>query len=89
MDWKIIGSTFLMIFLAELGDKTQLAIFSFAAKSHSATEVMIGAGGALLLTTILAVLLGSTIARIVPTEVIRYGAGGLFILFGVLIIAGR
>jgi putative Ca2+/H+ antiporter (TMEM165/GDT1 family) len=89
LDWKIIGSTFLMIFLAELGDKTQLAIFSFAAGTRSSMEVMIGAAGALLLTTVLAVLLGSTVARVIPTEIIRYCAGGLFILFGVLIIAGQ
>jgi putative Ca2+/H+ antiporter (TMEM165/GDT1 family) len=78
-----------MIFLAELGDKTQLAIFSFAAGSRSPGEVMVGAGGALLLTTLLAVLIGSTVIRFVPTEVIRYVAGSLFIVFGVLMLAGR
>ena len=89
MDWKIVGGTFVMIFLAELGDKTQLAIFSFAAGSRSPGEVMVGAGGALLLTTLLAVLIGSTVIRFVPTEVIRYVAGSLFIVFGVLMLAGR
>jgi putative Ca2+/H+ antiporter (TMEM165/GDT1 family) len=89
LDWKIIGSTFVMIFLAELGDKTQLAIFSFAAGSRSATEVIIGAGGALLLTTLLAVLIGSTVARVIPTDVVRYFAGALFIIFGAFLIAGK
>jgi len=89
VDWKIVGGTFVMIFLAELGDKTQLAIFSFAAGSRSPGEVMVGAGGALLLTTLLAVLIGSTVIRFVPTEVIRYVAGSLFIVFGVLMLAGR
>ena len=78
-----------MIFLAELGDKTQLAILSFAAKSHSTAEVMIGAGGALMLTTVIAALIGGSLGRFVPSEIIRYGAGVLFILFGALIIAGR
>jgi len=89
LDWKVIGSTFVMIFLAELGDKTQLAIFSFAAGSRSAMEVMLGAGGALLLTTLLAVLIGSTVARFVPADVVRYFAGALFIVFGALLVAGR
>jgi putative Ca2+/H+ antiporter (TMEM165/GDT1 family) len=89
MDWKLVGSTFAMIFLAELGDKTQLAIFSFAAGSRSAREVMIGAGGALLLTTLLAVLVGSTVGRVVPVDAMRYIAGGLFIIFGALMIAGH
>lgn len=89
MDWKIVGSTFVMIFLAELGDKTQLAIFSFAAGSRSTLEVMVGAGGALLLATLLAVLLGGTIVRVVPVNVIRYFAGALFIVFGTLMIAGK
>ena len=79
----------MMIFLAELGDKTQLAIFSFAAGSRSALEVMLGAGGALLLATLLAVLFGSTIVRVVPVNVIRYFAGALFIVFGTLMIAGK
>jgi len=89
MDWKIVGSTFAMIFLAELGDKTQLAIFSFAAGSRSPLAVMLGAGGALLLTTLLAVLVGSTVGRLVPADVMRYVAGGLFILFGALMIGGH
>lgn len=89
MDWKIVGSTFAMIFLAELGDKTQLAIFSFAAGSRSPGAVMLGAGGALLLTTLLAVLIGSTVGRLVPADVMRYIAGGLFILFGALMIGGH
>jgi len=89
VDWKIIGSTFVMIFLAELGDKTQLAIFSFAAGSRDAVEVMIGAGSALLLTTLLAVIVGHVVARAIPADVIRYLAGALFVVFGVLMISGR
>ena len=89
MDWKLALTTFGMIFLAELGDKTQLATFSFAAKSRSPVCVFIGAGAALLMTTLLAVLFGEAIARVVPVKVMQVAAGVLFILFGVLILVGK
>jgi len=89
MDWKTVAATFGMIFLAELGDKTQLAVFNFAAKTQSPVSVFIGGGAALLLTTLLAVLFGSAIARVVPAHVMRIAAGSLFILFGIWTIVGR
>lgn len=58
MDLKIMLTTFSMIFLAELGDKTQLAILSFAIKTKSPFSVLLGAGGALLLATVLAIAFG-------------------------------
>ncbi|KPJ53145.1 hypothetical protein AMJ39_05765 [candidate division TA06 bacterium DG_24] len=88
MDWKVIATTFAAIFLAELGDKTQLAILSLAATQRSRLAVFIGAGLALVGTTLLAVLLGTTLARVVPLEYIRIGAGVLLMLLGVLFIVG-
>ena len=82
MDFKILFATFGMVFLAELGDKTQLATLTFAAESNSRLSVFLGSAGALVLTSLLAVVFGSFINRFIPANYIRAGAGGLFILLG-------
>ena len=89
MDLKIMLTTFAMIFLAELGDKTQLAILSFAIKTKSPFSVFVGAGGALLLATILAIVFGGVLLKFIPESYIRYLSGSLFVLFGGLILFGR
>jgi putative Ca2+/H+ antiporter (TMEM165/GDT1 family) len=83
MDLKIMLTTFGMIFLAELGDKTQLATFAFAAESKTKLAVFIGSAGALIVTSLLAVVFGSAISRLIPPNYIKMGAGGLFIVLGV------
>jgi putative Ca2+/H+ antiporter (TMEM165/GDT1 family) len=88
MDLKILLTTFGMIFLAELGDKTQLATFAFAAESKSRLAVFLGSAGALVLTSMLAVVFGSTLSRLVPANYIRVGAGALFVLLGLWIGLG-
>lgn len=82
MDFKVFFATFGMIFLAELGDKTQLATLTFAAESKSRLSVFFGSVGALALTSLLAVALGSFINRFIPANYIRAGAGALFIILG-------
>ena len=51
MDWKLLTSTFALIFLAELGDKTQLATLSLAASGRSRFMVFLGAASALVATS--------------------------------------
>ena len=82
MDIKTIFTTFGMIFLAELGDKTQLATFTFAAESSSRWAVFIGSAGALVLTSLLGVLFGSVVHKLVPPQMIKTGAAFLFIVLG-------
>ena len=82
MDLKVMFTTFGMIFLAELGDKTQLATFAFAAENKTRLAVFLGAAGALILTSLLAVISGSAVARLVPPNYIKMGAGGLFVILG-------
>ena len=82
MDLKVLFTTFGLVFLAELGDKTQLATFSFAAESKSTLSVFIGSAAALVLTSLLAVVFGSTVSRLIPATYIRLGAGALFVLLG-------
>ena len=82
MDLKVLLTTFGMIFLAELGDKTQLATFAFASNSESRLAVFLGSAGALVLTSLLAVVFGSAVSRLVPPNYIKIGAGALFVLLG-------
>jgi putative Ca2+/H+ antiporter (TMEM165/GDT1 family) len=86
MDLKILLTTFGMILLAELGDKTQLATLAFAAESKSRLAVFIGSAGALVLTSLLAVILGAAVSRLVPANYIKTGAGALFIILGLWMI---
>jgi putative Ca2+/H+ antiporter (TMEM165/GDT1 family) len=86
MDLKLMLTTFGMIFLAELGDKTQLATMAFAAEGKSRIAVFIGAVGALSLTSLLAVVFGAAIAKLIPPNYIKAGAGILFVALGVWIL---
>jgi putative Ca2+/H+ antiporter (TMEM165/GDT1 family) len=58
INWQVLGSAFLMIFLAELGDKTQLSTFAFASQSKSPLSVFLGASLALVLSSLIGVALG-------------------------------
>jgi putative Ca2+/H+ antiporter (TMEM165/GDT1 family) len=82
VDVKVMLTTFGMIFLAELGDKTQLATFAFAAESKTRFAVFLGAAGALIMTSLLAVVFGSAVSRLIPANYIKAGAGALFVLLG-------
>jgi len=86
---RIFGSIFAAIFLAELGDKTQLATISFVAAGKSKLTVFLGATAALALTSFIGVYFGSFAARFVPASYIRVGAGGLFLVIGALLIFNK
>ncbi len=87
MDWKLFGSTFLAIFLAEMGDKTQLATLSFASSGSSRWLVFAASALALVSTSAIAVLAGEAVARYIPPIWIKRVAGGLFIVLGVMMLA--
>jgi Ca2+/H+ antiporter, TMEM165/GDT1 family len=89
MDWKLLGSTFALIFLAEVGDKTQIAILTIAAGGKSRLAVFVGAAAALAATTLIAVLLGEGLARVVPHSWLERAAGALFVVLGVLYLLGK
>jgi putative Ca2+/H+ antiporter (TMEM165/GDT1 family) len=86
MDLKALFTTFGMIFLAELGDKTQLATLAFAAEGKSRLAVFIGSAGALVLTSLIAVILGAAVSRVIPPNYIKTVAGALFIILGLWMI---
>mgnify|MGYP001194313752 CR=1 FL=1 len=83
MHLKLLLSTFVLVFLAELGDKTQFAAFGLAASHKSIWPVFFGSALALACSSLLAVLLGSTMGKFLPEQYVKIGSGVLFILFGI------
>lgn len=86
MDWKLFASTFMAIFLAEIGDKTQLATLSLAAGGSSRWVVFAGSALALVATSALAVLVGEALSRAIPPIWLKRGAGALFIVLGIVFL---
>ena len=89
MDWKVFFATFGVVFLAELGDKTQLASLNLAAESKMPLLVFLGSVAAYALVTLITVLIGETLTKFIRPEYIRYGAASLFIIIGVLMFSGK
>lgn len=84
MDLKVLLTVFTAVFIAELGDKTQLATLLFAAdKQVSKLTVFIGASLALILASAIGVLAGGLIAQYVSERYLHYIAGLGFIGIGV------
>lgn len=89
MDWKIFGTAFLTLFLAELGDKTQLAVITMTSSTESKIAVFLGASLALITVTLLAVVFGGLLSQYVPTEWLQRIVAAAFILIGVLMLLGK
>jgi putative Ca2+/H+ antiporter (TMEM165/GDT1 family) len=89
MDWRVVVTTFGLIFLAELGDKTQLAAIAMTAESQAPLAVFLGAVLGLALVTLLGVAIGGTLTRVIPAQYIRMGAGALFIVVGAFMLISR
>jgi len=90
MDLKLFFTVFGTIFLAELGDKTQLAVMALSAENEKGLlSILLGSILALALTSLMGVLLGGVIARYVSASIIQYVAGGLFIVIGIIILSGK
>ena len=87
--WKIFLTTFSLMFLAELGDKTQLAVISLAAKYRSPVTIFIAASLAMVTATALGTAFGALIHSFVGEKLLRLISGGLFVLFGIAIILGK
>ncbi|PIE70997.1 MAG: hypothetical protein CSA22_04505 [Deltaproteobacteria bacterium] len=86
MDYKVMAASFGLVFLAELGDKTQLAALCLAAESQSRVSVFSGSAAALVLASFLAVFFGDLLARLIPPFYIRIGAGLFFVAAGLMIL---
>jgi Ca2+/H+ antiporter, TMEM165/GDT1 family len=79
-------STFLTIFLAEMGDKTQLATLLLSAQSRSPWIVFIGSGAALIATSLVGVLLGRYLAKVLSPKTLDIAAGMLLMIIAILLL---
>ncbi len=86
MDWKLFGLTFATIFLAEIGDKTQLAVFTLVAQHQKIMPIFVGASLALTSVSLIGALFGSVVSKVVPTEYFQVVAGLLFVGMGIIIL---
>ncbi len=86
---RTIVCTFFLVFIAELGDKTQLATMLLSAKSNSIMAVFLGSSLALVCSSFIGVFAGAYITKHVPPHYIQNCAGVLFIIMGVLILRGK
>jgi putative Ca2+/H+ antiporter (TMEM165/GDT1 family) len=86
---KAVLTTFFLVLLAELGDKTQLSTMILASRSQSIWWVFIGSSAALVLTSLIAVLLGSYINKFIPQSYIQIASGAAFLVIGILLITGK
>jgi len=83
-------AVFLSVFLAELGDKTQLATMLYAADaSHPRLTVFAASASALVLTSALGVIAGSLVAQYVDPRLLRWVAGAGFIAVGLWVLLAR
>jgi putative Ca2+/H+ antiporter (TMEM165/GDT1 family) len=82
LDWKAAVLTFSLIFLAELGDKTQLMVMSMSAKSRSPGAIFFGAAAALVASALFAVIAGDFLLRNVPLRMVRLVTGISFLVIG-------
>ncbi|MEB3303063.1 MAG: TMEM165/GDT1 family protein [Cyanobacteriota bacterium] len=82
----LLASTFATVFLAELGDKTQLAIVSISGTSTRPGAVFAGSAVALVLASLLGSAAGGTLTTVVPTDWLQLAAAGGFLILGLRLI---
>jgi putative Ca2+/H+ antiporter (TMEM165/GDT1 family) len=83
MDWKILATVFVSVFIAEMADKTQLVTMLFAAdKDVSKWTVFFGSASALVLTSAIGVIAGSLLAQVVNVKMMSIIAGSGFMVIG-------
>ncbi|MBK8098186.1 MAG: TMEM165/GDT1 family protein [Planctomycetes bacterium] len=84
MDWKLFATVFGSVFVAELGDKTQLATMVFAANAQTSRWVIFfGSAAALVLTSALGVAAGSVLTQWISEKTLHWLAGLAFIAIGI------
>lgn len=89
MDWRVLLTTFGVIFLAEMGDKTQIAAMTMAAGKKRPWEVFVGASLALVAVSAIGVVVGAMLSQYLPLDWIKRIAGLAFIVIGILVLAGK
>jgi len=89
MDLSLLISTFLTVFLAELGDKTQLATVALSGTSDRPLAVFLGSSSALVLASLLGAMAGGSIASLIPTEWLHLVTAVGFLIIGSQLLLRR
>lgn len=89
MDFRVLLTTFGIIFLAEMGDKTQLAAMTMSAQTKKPWAVFVGSSIALAAVSAIGVLVGGVVGEYVPLEWVKRVAAVAFIIIGVLMLWGK
>lgn len=89
MDWRVFITTFGVIFLAEMGDKTQLAAMTMAAETKKPLAVFIGAALALVCVSAIGVAVGGLLSQYVPIIWVKRVSAVAFIVVGGLILMDK
>ena len=84
MDFPLLISTFVTVFLAELGDKTQLATVAISGTSNRPLAVFLGSSSALVLASLIGAVAGGSLSTVIPAEWLQ-----LIAATGFLVIGGR
>ncbi|MEO1133782.1 MAG: TMEM165/GDT1 family protein [Cyanobacteria bacterium J06639_1] len=84
--WQWIALTFATVFVAEMGDKTQLATMLMSAKEKSPWPIFIGSASALVAASAVSVLLGDWLSKLIPPEFMQLAAGGSFVVIGLFVL---
>tara|TARA_B100000214_G_scaffold312680_1_gene245034 strand:+ start:506 stop:859 length:354 start_codon:yes stop_codon:yes gene_type:complete len=85
--FSILITSFSTIFLAEIGDKTQIATLMLSAQSGSPLIIFIGAGLALITTSLLGVLIGQWIANNLPRQSFTLVSGIIMLSLGIYLVS--
>ncbi len=87
MNRALFWTTFFTVFLAEVGDKTQLAAMTATVRSGALWTVFLAASAALVCATAIGVALGGVLFRVIPAPAIKWAAGTAFIGVGIWVLA--
>jgi len=82
----LLGSTFITVFLAELGDKTQLAIVSISGTTNRPGAVFAGSAAALVLASLVGAAAGGSLSSVIPPDALQLVASVGFLILGARLI---
>ena len=83
----LLFTTFITVFLAEMGDKTQLTAITLSSTTNKPLAVFIGSSLALILATLLGALAGGSIANLIPSFILRLLSGIVFLIIGINLLS--
>jgi len=83
----LLFTTFVTVFLAEMGDKTQLTTITLSSTTNKPLAVFIGSSVALILATLLGTLAGGSIANLIPAFLLKLLSGIVFLIIGIKLLA--